>query len=348
MRCIISFIFALLICGLSHASQNDTLNVNKQPYDTNYIKSYRDWFHITAVAVNKQTGLSISNIYETKDISLGTNNPFEYGLAIDYEWITFEYTHTIPGLDFANENRGTSSSSSLRFGLTGRKFRMSTFYRYTIGFHMENIEDWVPEWFTQNQNYPYHEDLQSFVLAFSLYYTFNHKKYSNTAALWQIDRQLKSAGSPVIGFQTNMEGIFALSPIAFSDSLINKFVNISEAAYFKIGLTGGYMHTFAIKKRFYIHMALLQGFLYSRGAVTYFDTADDVSILKTLGISLYGRLTAGYNGNKWYGGIFYVSDTFLNDALSENYETTSYDYIRIYAGYRFPIKKRTWMKKLYL
>jgi len=337
----------LLISSEILAGEKDSTNQDQTKYDTNYIKSYRDWFHITAVSVNKQTGLSMVNINETKDLSFSTNNPFEYGLAIDYEWITFEYTHTIKGLEFANKKKGESSSSSLRFGLTGRKFRMSTFYRYTIGFHMENVEDWVPDWFDYNNAYPYHEDLESFVLAFSLYYTFNHKRYSNTAALWQIDRQLKSAGSPVIGFQTNLEGIFALSPLFTSDSLSKKFLNVSEAANFKVGLTGGYMHTFAIKKRFYIHLALLQGFLYSVGTTTYFDSEESIHS-KTLGISIYGRITAGYNGDKWYGGFFYVGDAFINDVLSDNYESTSYDYYRIYVGYRFPIKKRPWMKKFYL
>lgn len=347
VRTIFPFIIAIILSFGVLANETDSLSQKPLPYDTNYIISYRDWMHITAVAVSKQTGISLVNINENKDISFSTNNPVSFGFAFDYEWITFEYTHSFKGLDLTDPNKGESKAQSLRFGLTGRKFRMSTFYRGTKGFHLENVEEWIPNWFQEQEKYPFLEDLESQILAFSLYYTFNHKKYSNTAALWQIDRQIKSAGSPVLGFQSNAELIKAGTPIITYDSLASKYLNISEANYLKLGLTGGYMHTFNIKKRFYIHGAIMQGFLYSFGEAKYFDREEKVDI-STLGISIYLRLTLGYNGKKWFGGFFFVSDSFINNALSDSYETTNYNYVRMYIGYRFPLKKRPWMKKFYL
>lgn len=347
LKSVFPFIIAIIFSFGALADETDSISQKPLPYDTNYIISYRDWIHITAVAVSKQTGLSLANINENRDISFSTNNPVSFGFAFDYEWVTFEYTHSFNGFDLTDASKGESKAQSLRFGLTGRKFRMSTFYRGTKGFHFVNIEDWVSDWFNENKKYPFLDDLESQILAFSLYYTFNHRKYSNTAALWQLDRQIKSAGSPVVGFQSNAELIKAGSPIITYDSIADKYLNISKAEYLKIGLTGGYMHTFSIKKLFYIHAAIMQGFLYSFGNAEYYDREDKVDI-STLGISLYLRLTMGYNGKKWFGGFFFVGDSFITDVLSDSYEITSYNYVRMYVGYRFPFKKRPWMKKIYL
>ena len=350
MKPTIVLFLLILTFASTYAQPEDSISIrSKIKYDTNYIISYRDWFHITAVGVNKQTGIMLANVSEENDLQFRTNNPFAFGLAFDYEWLTFEYSRTIKGLEFTDNRKGNSESSSLRLGLTGRKFRMSTFYRRTKGFHLENIEELDPNWFNNNSTHPIYQDLGSLNVAFSIYYTFNHRKYSNTAALWQLDRQIKSAGSPVIGFQTNYELLESEFPLSINDSSLTgeTFPDIKRANYFKIGVTGGYMHTFNIIKRFYFHAAFMQGFLYSRGNASYHNFPDSKNI-HTLAVSFYFRITAGYNGKKWYGGVFYVSDSFINDALSEIYEITNYDYTRLYIGYRFPIKKRPWMRKFYL
>ncbi len=62
-------------------------------YDTNYIKSFRDYFVVTLVSAN--TNNSISVVDTTRgDVSFGTNLPFSFGVALDYRWFTFEYTNT--------------------------------------------------------------------------------------------------------------------------------------------------------------------------------------------------------------------------------------------------------------
>jgi hypothetical protein len=329
------------------SGENDTVDQRYQyNYDTTYIKSYRDLFHLTIVGVNKQTGVTLANVNSTYDLEFATNNPFGFGLAFDYKWATFEYTHTFSGLDLRNNKKGESDAFSFRFGFTGRKLRMNFFIRSTTGFYLKNIEEYDPNWFQTNNSYPHFDNLENITLALSVYYTFNHKKYSNTAALWQIDQQKKSAGSPVIGYLTNLENIATTEPLTLSDTLLtgNYYPDFKEGASLKIGFSGGYMHTFVLWKRYYIHGAIIQGFLYSRGATDFYNDLE-TKVYNTLGLSLYSRITAGYNGNRVYGGIFFVSDGFIDDALAEAYTVTSYNYFRIYVGYRFPIKTPGWMRK---
>lgn len=347
--------FLLVFMGVASffhvlTAQEDTLDrLTPLNYDTSYIKSYRDLFHITFVGVNKQTGVVLANVNSTNDLEFATNNPFGFGFAFDYKWATFEYTKTIDGLEMRTNKKGESDAFSFRFGLTGRKLRMNFFMRSTTGFYLKNIEEYDSKWFDTHYSYPHFDNLSNVTLALSVYYTFNHKKYSNTAALWQIDQQKKSAGSPVIGFITNLESISTSEPIMLNDTLLTHtyYSDFKEGASLKVGLSGGYMHTFVFWKRYYVHAAIIQGFLYSRGATDFYNELD-TRVFNTLGLSLYTRFTAGYNGNKVYGGIFFVSDGFIDDALSDAYAVTSYNYFRIYVGYRFPINTPRWMKKFAL
>ncbi len=349
--------FQLIVLGLfliiqpMLATEKETVNTktNIVKFDTNYIKSYCDWFHLTVVGAQKQSVISLTNVKADNNLNFSSNNPMDFGLAFDYEWFTFEYTHSFNSFNFVDSKKGISENSSLQFGLTGRKFRITTYYRFTTGFYIDNIEDFSPNYFQTHQNYPYYPNINNFIFDFSLYYTFNHKKFSNTAALWQIDRQLKSAGSPVLGFITNLESIDFAVPLTLADTSLtsNIYPDFKDAAYVRVGLTGGYMHTFAIKKRFYIHGALIQGFMYNAGNQLYFDDREE-TYSQSLAVSIFLRLTAGYNGDKWYGGIFYEADAFMSDALADMSEITNYNYFRIYVGYRFHINKRPWMKKLYL
>lgn len=343
---ILFVIFMVMISPLQ-ASKPDTLaQLKPLNYDTTYIKSYRDLFHLTLVGVNKQTGVTLANVNSVNDLEFATNNPFGFGLAFDYKWATFEYTHTFSGLELRTDKKGESDAFAFRFGLTGRKLRMNFFIRSTVGFYLKNIQDYDPDWFQSNRSYPHFDDLANITLALSVYYTFNHRKYSNTAALWQIDQQKKSAGSPVIGFLTNLESIATGSPLSLNDTLLagQIYPDFKEGASLKVGLSGGYMHTFVLWHRFYLHGALIQGFLYSRG-VTEFYNNQESRTYNTLGLSLYSRITAGYNGNRIYGGVFFVSDGFIDDALNDTYSVTAYNYFRIYVGYRFPIKTPEWMRK---
>jgi len=343
------FVFSLVVWHGKSAEPDTSFQKIIPAYDTNFIQSYRDLFHVTLVGVNKQTGITLANVNSTYDLTFKTNNPFAFGIALDYKWATLEYTKTIHGLELRTDKKGESDAFAFRFGFTGRKFRMEFFIRSTTGLYLDNVTDFDPDWFSKQPDYPHFDSLSSVAISLSVYYTFNHKKYSNTAALWQIDWQKRSAGSPVIGFLTNLEDVATASPLTLNDTLLisHYYEDFKEGASLKVGLSGGYMHTFVIKKRFYVHGALIQGFLYSHG-ISEFYNDDKTRIYNTMGISLYARLTAGYNGKKVYGGVFFVSDVFMDEVLSDFYNVNSYSYFRIYVGYRFPIKTPGWMKKLNL
>lgn len=346
-RLSIFLVFSLFFSFANAGEEDTTSAANPLKYDTNYIKSYRDWLHIKLVAVNSQTTIDLVNVDRDYRLRYQSNAPYRWGIGLDYGWIALEYTHTIPGLELNDKAQGSSETFSFRLGLSGRKFRGNAYYRETKGFSHENIEQLNPDWFETESLYPYSEDLRSQTLNLSLYYTFNHKRFSNTAAIRQIDKQIKSAGSPVLGIVSNFEGIYSPTPMVLQDSLQDTFLNIKRAEYFKVGINGGYMYTFSFWKKFYMNAALIPGLLYSYGDVILHNNSE-TNISNSIGGSIYSRFTIGYNGKRFYGGIYAVGDFYSNDILADQTALTTYTYLKFFVGYRFPIKKQKWMKKFYL
>ncbi len=341
------FVFSIIFSFTSLAGAKDSITHQQLKYDTNYIVNYQYQLQIRTVGVNRQSGIILLNTEENNSLNFSTNNPFSFGLAVDYSWITLEYTQSIKGFELTDTRKGKTESTAFRLRLNGRRFSGSLFVRNTSGFYLENIEDWAPDWFEDNDNYPYSGDLNTRILAANIYYTFNHRKFSNAAAYRQTDRQIKSAGSPLIGFLANAEGIYSKTPMINIDSLEGKFLNILKAQYLKTGVFGGYMHTFSIYKRFFLHGSVNQGFLYSFGSGEYHNT-EETKKLNALGISVFMRAAFGYNGSKWFAGALFSADFYVSDVSSELTSSTTYTYLKLYIGYRFPLKTPRWMKKIYL
>jgi len=347
MKNIISIlIFSFSIASMLHAEVKDTA-YQQLKYDTNYILNYRYHIQLRTVGVNRQSAISLLNTVEDESIEFSTNNPFSFGFAVDYSWISLEYSRSIKNMEFTDSRKGKTESVAFRLRLNGRKFSGDFYLRTAHGFHLKNIEDWVPDWFAENEKYPGSNDLNTRILAGNIYYTFNHRKFSNAAVYRQTDRQIKSAGSPLIGILANMEEISSKTPMITSDSLVEKFLNISQVRYIKLGLFGGYMHTFSIYKRFFIHGSVNQGFMYSFGRGEYHNT-DETRKLNALGLALSLKLALGYNGAKWFAGSLFSADYFLSDVSSELTTTTNYTYFKIYVGYRFKLWNKPFIKKLYL
>lgn len=344
----ISLIVLLFLFGKIWAIEIDT-NFKAKPlkYDTNYIESKRDNIHLGIIAVSQQTGIDLISTKTDYRYRFVSNTPYRYGIGFDYEWLALEVTYAIPGLELNTEAKGDSETFAVKLGISGRKFRANAYYRSTKGFTHQNVEGLYPDWFLNEEYYPYLKNLANRTLNFSVYYTFNHKKYSNKAALRPIEQQKKSAGSPVLGILATMEGIYSPTPIIRIDSLQNSYLNFKKAEYLKVGLNAGYMYTFSIKKYYYIHAALIPGLLYNYGDVLLHND-NETHFSNSMGGSIYSRLTAGFNGEKFYGGIFAVADIYASDLFANRFTTTSYTYLKFFVGYRFPIKKKKWMKYLFL
>ena len=303
-------------------------------YDTSYVKSFRDYFVVTLVSANTNNNIAVFDT-TNDEVSFATNLPFSFGLAIDYRWFTVEYTSTFGRT--GDPNKGETKMSSIGFGLTGRKFWFRNFYQKTQGYYLENPEYFKPEFNPLTDVYPSRSDVQSSVYYANLNYGFNHRKFSNMAALWQLERQKKSAGSFTVGATFSVASYSAdsaLIPAKYQPMFSGRDF-ITEFNFIMLGINGGYLHTFAFGKnrKLFVSLALVPGLSYQDGS-SYSNVTDRTQKQQTLGAHGEARIVFGYNGDRWYGSMSSIGYAVSSSFDDTNPFTQGYSFFRFVVGYK--------------
>lgn len=311
-------------------------------YDTSYIESYRDYMVVTLVSIWNSNSIYITD-NNGNTIDFETDRPWDFGLAFDYKWLTFEYSNNINRNYYKTANVDTKAQS-FGFGLTGRKFWFRNFWKKYKGYYMANPY-YNDETFDPSiDGFPQRNDLTTSIYFANLNYGFNYKRYSNMASLWQLEKQKKSAGSFTVGlsyanlkYQADSTLVLPKWRGNFEDDALIRNYSLNL-----IGLNAGYLHTFSIfkRKRLFVSAALIPGLSYQWAKAKLENDLPDID-KEMLGFHTEARLVLGYNCKRWYtsvSGQLYV----ITNNISEN-STISQDYtfIRLMLGYKFKIKQNS-------
>ena len=302
-------------------------------HDTAFVVSYRNDLVLSPVMFHQQNTLSLQR-RDGGDLTFSTNTPIQYGLALDYKWLGVEYTATIPGISTLDTARGTTESQGVGFGYTGRSWWFRNFIRSSKGYYALDPELLVPGW-EQGNPYPVRSDLENVTYGATLNHGFNHRRYSQTAALWQMERQKRSAGSFTAGAtfwysRTRSSGRI-LPPNEQGEYLTP--VPVAEVRRWTVSLTGGYAHTFAFWQHGFLNIMLVPGI----GAQEQEVRGDDGSSLNS-GWSVAGtgelRTGLGYVADTWYIGLTTFSFVSTGEVLEDVRLGTGYGNLRLAAGWR--------------
>jgi hypothetical protein len=278
-----------------------------------------------------------------------TNNPTSYGLAVDYKWLTFEYTSSFNNT-IGDPRFGQTEAQTFGFGLTGRKFWFRNFFQRFQGYYLENPWYYEPDFDVLNGIYPHRNDVVTSTYFANINYGFNHQRFSNTASLWQIERQKKSAGSFTVGASYARIGFGADS--ALIPSFLEDFPNdarITRLSFHLLGINGGYLHTFAIgkKRKWFVSLALIPGLNMQVGNVEV-ENGNGTVQKSSLGSLTEARIVLGYNGDKWYVTTSGITYNIVNRYAEETPMSNLYSTGRFVVGYRFKMRetKNDFLKKI--
>ncbi len=320
-------------------------------YDSSYVISFRDNLVITLVNELKAGAIDMSFQSTKRSYALyyKANPANAWGFGFDYKWLTFEFTKQLPWQSF-DPAKGESKNSSLGFGVTGRKLTFRNFYEYTKGYYLENTDAWLAGYNTTYRQYYLRPDIETFTYFSSLNYTFNNKRFSNNASIWQLERQMRFAGTFVAGLGYIYNAFSADSSIiptttidSFSRSN-NNFFSLNS-----LGINLGYMCNFAFtrSKKFFITLAIIPGFSRQWGEVNV-EKVGIVRVNQLQGVQSESRLGFGYNGDRWYTG--FIAKAYANYNVIDEQQplSISNQFYRLYFGYRFnPISHHSkFLKKL--
>ncbi len=188
-----------------------------------------------------------------------------------------------------------------------RHFMFDVYGQFYKGFSFENSD---------NEEVAYYPDMKISKLDGLFLYGFNGNKYSFRAAFNQSEKQLRSAGSFLLGANVDY------TKITLPEGVVSDRLKLKHN--FFAGPAGGYTYTWVIKERYYISALAVVGFNLG---------IDDLKNEFDVYPAVFPRLSAGYNAETWsisISGIFnnvYVS--YANDEnLSINTGTSRITFVK--------------------
>lgn len=304
-------------------------------YDTAYITTYRQHLTLSAVTNYRIASVDIADTLQ-HSVRFSTNNATQYGAALDFKWLSVEATFSVPALDAADPTYGRTRSRGIGAGYTGRRLWIRGFWNTSAGFYPEQPAAIVPGWEPGNA-WPSRRDLEMETWMGSVNYALSKKRrFSQVAALTQMERQKHSAGTWVAGAS------FWLSRLAADSTLVPVSGELAFAPEARIvsarrtllGLSIGYTHTFVFLRKGFIHLSALTGAA-SSDQVRRLQGEEARPAEKGTSSLTEFKAGMGFNGDRWYTALtmaFYINE----DADDQRVKLGStYGTVRFALGYRF-------------
>lgn len=298
------------------------------PYDTAYVASYRSNLVVSALVKYQQSDVDLETD-KGDDYSLSGNTMEQYGVGLNFKWLSVEATFDVPAWSDHDPALGKTTSKGLGLGFTGRRLWARGFVNKTTGYYLNDPLRWT------GQDVPLtRPDLYNRTYMLSVNYALSGKRrFSQNAALFQMERQKRSAGTFVAGFSGWHTEIGADSSLIGTDIVdsLDLASGFSGLKRWMTGLTFGYTHTFSFWHKGFIHLALLPGLAYVQQ-----DILAPGGALHGSGTAAITEMKAGagFNGDRWYAALttsFYYSTTAIAEQLNL---ATNYGHVRFALGLR--------------
>lgn len=240
---------------------------------------------------------------DTKKFMPNTPMSLGFGISIKNTIIDLSYGQ---GLSFLKDgDKGKTKALDFQVHNYGRKFIIDLFIQKYHGFY--STDD-------VGKNLQLHPDLKIQQYGAFGQYVFNNKKFSYKAAFVQNERQLKSAGSFLLG-----GGVY-FSKIGSDSSFVHQSKN--SLRNFQFGVSGGYAYTWAISQRWFTSGSVTIGANVGTERINDFGK-QKIEVYPTF----FPRIALGYNKERWSLGLSYI-----NNAIFSSFSDTNESNIGLSSG----------------
>lgn len=261
--------------------------------DTIYIKpfenklSLRTYLSMKFISMEQEIDGDIKKFMPNTPMNLG------FGVSLNNTIINLSYGY---GMNFMKDKeKGKTKALDFQIHNYGRKFIIDLFVQKYHGFYTADDND---------KNIELYPDLKIQQYGAFGQYVFNNKKFSYKAAFNQNERQLKSAGSFLLG-----GGVY-FTKIDSDSSFVHKTKNSLQN--FQFGVSGGYAYTWAINEKWFTSGSATMGANFGTERINDF-AKKKIEIYPTF----FPRVAIGYNKEKWSLGLSYVNN-FIFSSFSDN------------------------------
>lgn len=255
--------------------------------DSSYIQPFSQDFSARVYIYDKFAGFKNED-KDDNEVEFKTNNPVSLGVGATWKYFSVSLSH---GFDFFRDKKqGKTQSLEFKHHGYGQKFAYDIFIQRHKGFYEDRKDE--------NGVYSLYPEMKLNMYGGSFYYIFNNKKFSYRAAFNMSERQMKSAGSLLLGGSVYFSKVLSERGLLFED-MNEQHKNL------QFGLSLGYAYTWVISRQWLATGSLV-------GGATVGNNHPDHFFKKKMQVypTLNGRFALVYNSNSWS-----VNTTFLYNSV---------------------------------
>lgn len=243
--------------------------------DTTYVKAFE--YKVSVRTYMSQNFIFLNQEFDSNNQkTFMPNNPVSMGLGFSLRNTIVNISGGLK-LDFLRDKKkGKTEAIDLQVHNYAQRVVFDLVYQEYKGFY-EVSEDQV------TKVYP---DLKMKQYGAFAQYVFNNKRFSYKAAFTQNERQLKSAGSFLLG------GGLYFSEIQSDSSFVYKEKRTYDN--FQVGVSAGYAYTWVLNPKWFISASCTAGMNFGNETISDFGKRR-LEVYPTA----YPRLSIGYNEEDW-------------------------------------------------
>jgi hypothetical protein len=305
-----------------------------------YIKKFPNHFFLYPLIRQRSLSFELEKRDRTETLTYRPNNTYSLGVGFYVFELGFELGFAVPIDEKKTATYGKSRSRDWQFNAYGKKWGLDAFYQKYKGFYISDKVNPV----AANAAFPQRSDIVSRNFGITGNYVFNDEKFSFRSIYNFSERQLFSAGSFLAFAAINSFKLSADSSIIDTkqEVIFGKNVSFKDLSYTSISIAPGYTYSL-IFKNFFINGSLALG--PSQHWIKYRLEAGDEKTDATINTFVATRIGIGYNGDKLFGGVAFVSQGSIVRFEDVQFSNNNGSF-KILVGYRFKetgiLKKRVW------
>lgn len=251
----------------------------------------------------------ISTFQDTRELmaadgvgyKLKSNLPGAIGLFFKYKnWPSVKLTVPIPTETEGNE----VSTKGLRLGV-----HISPAQNVVVDLYYSNLSEFNQLTLDEKQVAPL-GDVSSKNIALNAYYIFNGSKFSYKHSFSVGQRQLKSAGSWMLGLSFNLTRQEKTTSVFQNQDRLLQLMDFTEISGTQISILGGYAHNWILgaKKKGFLSLGFFLGPNFNSGNINYSALPEDD--FSSLNYSATSIVSGGVNFDN---GLLLQFKVFTND-----------------------------------
>ena len=329
------FSIALIFPKCFFGQVDSDVTISRARTEVSYLVNYSDKLSLKIFGIAKSNQIRHFDNWTKRFIDYRPNENYNVGVGVGHKWLNLDLALSFPFINDDDEFFGKTKRFDIQANMYLNRFTVDLNYQTYKGYYGSNPQDYINEFDRRNPVYPIRPDISTFNTAVNVLYNFKPDKFSYRAAFTYNERQVKSGGSWLVGsflsyFQ--MKADSTIVPFEERDEF-NPDADFRSAKYINTGVSGGYGHTFIIKKKWFISVTLVMGL--GPSFITFPKRNGNPSSKEVkFAIRGIGRTALGYNGEKFFGGISSISSASSEVDEEEAYLSRMINNVKVFFGIR--------------